>query len=99
MGQKLNDSEAALYRAVDEVMHYLWDPIGVAGAPAARDEYYGYLPVVYGMLKQGSDETALANYLSEISTEGMGLSSDPQLHMKVARILVRWREAVGENAV
>jgi hypothetical protein len=51
------------------------------------------------MLKQGSDETALANYLSEISTEGMGLSSDPQLHMKVARILVRWREAVGENAV
>jgi hypothetical protein len=30
-----------LYRMVDEILHYVWDPIGVAGEARARDEYNG----------------------------------------------------------
>jgi hypothetical protein len=33
-----------LYRRIDEVVHYLWDPIGVSDVPEARDEYHSYLP-------------------------------------------------------
>jgi hypothetical protein len=61
MGEKLSPKELALYRAVDEVLHYVWDPIGVAGAPRARDEYFSYLPKVYGMVKAGSDPESIAN--------------------------------------
>lgn len=43
MGHKLTDDGLELYRRVDEVLFYVWDPIGVANSPAARDEYYGYL--------------------------------------------------------
>ena len=50
MGQKLPPDQMELYRRVDEVLHYLWDPIGVAGAPEARDEYYSYLPHVFSLL-------------------------------------------------
>jgi hypothetical protein len=51
MGQKLADSELELYRSVDEVLCYVWDLIGVAYSPAARDEYHGYLPEVFAMLQ------------------------------------------------
>ncbi len=40
MGRKLTDTELELYRRVDEVLYYVWDPIGVASSPAA----HGYLP-------------------------------------------------------
>ena len=42
MGRGISSLDEELYRRVDEVLHYLWDPIGVAGIPEARDEYYGY---------------------------------------------------------
>jgi hypothetical protein len=40
MGRKLTDTELELYRRVDEVLYYVWEPIGVASSPAA----HGYLP-------------------------------------------------------
>jgi hypothetical protein len=40
MGRKLSPEQNELYKRVDEVLHYVWDSIGVAGEPHARDEYY-----------------------------------------------------------
>lgn len=71
-------------------MHYLWDPIGVASVPEARVEYQGYLPRVFGMLKDGGDEVELAQALCDIATERMGLSARPDHHRMIARhLLVR----------
>ena len=50
MGKKLDPQQMELYRATDEVLHYIWDPIGVSDAPNARDEYSSYLPQVFKML-------------------------------------------------
>ena len=35
--------DAELYRRLDEVAHYIWDPIGISNVPDARDEYRAYL--------------------------------------------------------
>lgn len=50
MRQKLADDELELHQGVDEVLFYVLDPIGVANSLAAREEYYGYLPIVFSML-------------------------------------------------
>lgn len=92
MGQKLSAHDLALYRAVDEVLHYVWDPIGVSGTPQARDEYHGYLPAVFGMLRDGADEAKVTAYLTSITTERMGLSARPEHDRAVARVLLDWRE-------
>ena len=42
------DSLDELHRRTDEVLHYIWDPIGVSGVPTARDEYSGYVPRLVG---------------------------------------------------
>jgi hypothetical protein len=73
VGRKVTDVEQELYRRVDEVLYYVWDPIGVAHSPAARDEYQGYLPRVFSMLQDGADATSVAAYLKSICTERMGL--------------------------
>ena len=94
MGQKLSPLERALYRAVDEVLHYVWDPIGVAGVPEARDEYHSYLPVVFGMVRDGNGEEEIAQYLSQVATERMGLSRNADHDLEVARVLVAWKDAI-----
>jgi len=97
MGTKLSPLDLELYRAVDEVLHYIWDPIGVSGVPQARDEYHGYLPHVFGLLHSGANEQAIATYLGEVTTNSMRLSANAQHDLDVAEILISWKDAVNEK--
>jgi len=97
MGSKMNPPDLELYRAVDEVLHYLWDPIGVSAAPQARDEYHAYLPHVFSLLRSGADSHAIATYLGEVTANRMGLSANPQHDLKIAEILIDWKGALNEK--
>ncbi|PZQ45490.1 MAG: hypothetical protein DI551_07160 [Micavibrio aeruginosavorus] len=83
--------EPNLYTRVGEVIHYIWDPIGISEAPGARDEYDTYLPDIMSILSTKPPE-ALVKYLSWIVTERMGLSANPQHDLKVVEILFSWKE-------
>ena len=91
MGLKLPEKENELYQRLDEVLHYIWDPIGVSGAPGARDEYYSYLPTVFRLLKEDAKVEAIADYLGKITLEHMGLGVNRQRDVEVAEILVNWK--------
>jgi hypothetical protein len=88
MNQNPSPADMELYRAVDDVLHYVWDPIGICGIPEARDEYHNYLPHVFGMLQNGSDITAIANYLTIIATETIGLNKNRERDFKAAQTLL-----------
>ena len=92
MGRKLSPFEKELYQRIDEVMHYVWDPIGVAGVPQARDEYDSYLPQVFAMLLERKIEGEIASYLIDIEDKRMGLTPDPGKASKVATVLTDWCE-------
>ena len=93
----MGPQELELYRAVDEVLQYTWDPIGVSSIPQARGEYHGYLPQVYGLLGGGADENAIAAYLTKVTTEQMGLSEKPSHDLEVAKILIDWKNFIVEK--
>ena len=98
MGQKLPESDMELYKRTDEVLHYIWDPIGVSGAAEARGEYYPYLPEVFGLLKSGANSEKIAGLLISISQNQMGLTMIPILENraeKAANILLRYRMLSG----
>jgi len=82
---------------VDEVLHYVWDPICVSGVPQARGEYYSYLPQVFGLLRDGGDEQTIASYLSEVTSERMGLTSNLERDLEVARVLLEWKDVIREK--
>ena len=52
-----------------------WDPIGVMPIPDwPRDEYDGYLGATLRLLESGASQEKIAEYLSEIVLQHMGLS-------------------------
>jgi hypothetical protein len=96
MGHKLSKEDAELYRRVDEVLHYMWDPIGVAGAPYARDEYRSYLPQVFALLKSSASGGEIADLLLGIEQEAMQLHPDRKRAQMVAEILLEYRKKIFE---
>lgn len=69
-------------RAIDEILWKEWDPIGGAGAATPRDEYSSYVPQVLKRALAG-DRTGIAEYLSSVEENEMGLGhrTQPPLHV------------------
>ncbi|WP_153811445.1 hypothetical protein [Terrimicrobium sacchariphilum] len=73
MGQRLPDDQMQLYRRVDEVLFYIWDPIGISRRDWPKDEYQSYLPRVFTMLLEQAEPEKIQDYLIQIEAEYMGL--------------------------
>ena len=100
VGQRLSPEQKELFRRVDEVLHYIWDPIGVAGTPEARDEYDSYVPHVFSMLIHDAPSAEIAQFLLTTESEAMGLSYSkraPNRATEVVEILERWRDSIRER--
>ena len=91
---KLPPKDMELYRRVDEVLHYRWDPCQASGTPQARDEYYSYLPQVFQLVRGGADATAIAEHLAAIERERMGLQGNVASLLVIGELLVEWRSCV-----
>jgi len=90
MSRKLTPHEKELYQRIDEVMHYVWDPIAVSGVPQARDEYVAYLPQVFAMLLGSKDRGTISTHLTKVEEEQMGIMPNKQKAEEVADVLLDW---------
>jgi hypothetical protein len=53
---------------------------------------------VFGLVRNGSSADAIADYLGQITSETMGLSGKARQHdLKVAAILINWKQALDEE--
>jgi hypothetical protein len=86
-----------LNRRVDEVLFYVWDPIGVSDEPCARWEYKSYVPKILQLVEQNDDPSPIALYLSEIEKNQMGISSNTDNCNRVAELLLQHKEAIKEG--
>lgn len=59
VGRIFNTKDNELYKRIDEILHYIWDLIGVAEIPQCRDEYQPYLPKAYQLVKSGKNKKLL----------------------------------------
>ena len=90
--------QKALHRAIGEVLHYRWDPLGVADDPAARPEYETYAGQVCSKVCAGASAEAIAAYLTGVTVEAMGLTPAPDHDATVARLVLAWRDELGLGA-
>ncbi len=97
MGQKLPPNEVELYKRCSEVLHYIWDPIGVAGSPATRDEYDSYVPPIFALVNGNAPASKIASALEQIVSERMELTPDRAKAQEVARLLLEWRDRIDER--
>lgn len=94
MTDQLGSEQRALRQAVGEVLHYIWDPIGVAGVPQARNEYDGYVDHICSLLWHGADNSAITRHLVQIADQHMGLPGTETRADLAADKLLEWRDAV-----
>jgi len=81
-----------LSQRVDEVLHYIWDPIGVSDIPEARDEYFSYVASVVSHLLANENASKVGSFLDRIVIEQMGLPGNLDHSTRVAGILIEWKE-------
>ena len=98
MGSRISETNARLYRFVDEILHYIWDPIGVSGIAGAREEYQAYVPEVFRLLLDQGDEQAIADHLGRVATERMGMKPNRIRDLAAARAAVNWRELMAAQS-
>jgi hypothetical protein len=88
----LSSADRLLYQAVDEVLHYVWDPIGVSDIPQARDEYHAYLPQVFSLVRDGREVNVIAQYLTAMARQQMGFDESAEHDRMVAELLLEWKD-------
>ncbi len=94
MKQKLNSKEAELYKRCDEVLHYIWDPIGIAGEPKTRDEYDGYLPQIFALVRENAYPESVVYHLRDLEETQMGLTANAEKIEFTVESLFKWRELI-----
>ncbi len=92
-----NFGKDELRKRVDEVLFYVWDPIGVSQEPFARAEYEEYVPRILELLEK-NDAGAISAYLAETEVNTMGMApANKEKCDQVARLLLVHKEAIGEG--
>jgi hypothetical protein len=86
-----------LEKRVDEVLFYVWDPIGVKDEPYARAEYRSYVTSVLGLLENGKTANEIADYLCQIESEAMTLMPNKNNAFEAAQILIKHKEAIDKG--
>ncbi|HJX33831.1 MAG TPA: hypothetical protein VJ373_01515 [Desulfatiglandales bacterium] len=86
-----------LRRRVDEVLFYVWDPIGVSDEPCARAEYESYVPVILKLVEENRSIKTISDHLATIVRVNMGLSPSKERCDNTAEILLRHKEAIEQG--
>ena len=86
-----------LRRRVDEVLFYIWDPIGVSPEPCARMEYESYVSKVLGLVEQNDDIGIISSHLADIVKNLMGLFPNQEQCDHAATLLLEHKRAVKEG--
>jgi hypothetical protein len=92
MATHLSPQDQQLLRVIGEVLHYIWDPIGVSGVPQARDEYDGYVGPLFTLLCAGAEESEISTHLERIAGDRMGLPGHKEKSDEAAAVLTDWRD-------
>ena len=95
MGHKLPPQQMELYKRIDEILFYRWDPIGISTDGWGRDEYHGYLPKVFHIALEQTSPELIAEYLTNVTIERMGLSEDKEHDLAIAKQILQVKDAIG----
>lgn len=85
-----------LTNRVDEVLYYLWDPIGVSDEPCARGEYSSYaLSILNFVISENVEK--IVDMLTEIESKQMSLIPNGDKNRQIAERLIREKYAIDEG--
>jgi len=95
MAKELPPDQLELYKRIDEILFYKWDPIGISDSDWARNEYHSYLPRVFSYAMQSVSPESITTYLGVVTTENMGLSLAREHDQTIAELIMAIKKGLG----
>lgn len=83
-----------LEKRIDEVLYYVWDPIGVSDSPYARGEYSSYVPGILQLIFANSPAEKISSHLTSIVRMQMGLIPNEERERRVADLILQHKDAI-----
>ena len=90
----INFDSSELRKRVDEILYYIWDPIGVSTCASARGEYWNYVDQILELLEQNEGIDEISERLEFIRVEWMGLPVNKKRSDFAAGILQDHKKAI-----
>ncbi len=81
--------EKEFYKLIDKILWEVWDPIGINTNPDIRNEYYGYVPLIFQKALEVDNEIELAKVLFFIETERMELDGNFEKCLVVSKEILK----------
>ena len=86
-----------LRKRIDEILFWVWDPIGISTECATRGEYEIYVPKILELVLSNEKPEPIADALREIAETKIGFDSTDESRkhdLKVAELLLEHKFAV-----
>jgi hypothetical protein len=83
MGTKFDPAEKIIYKKIEEILCFDWDPIGVGELP--RDEFASYVPEIYRLKKKGASNEEIAQNLYTIAKDTIGMPGTIEFCRDIAK--------------
>lgn len=82
---------------IDEILYFIWDPIGVNDVPDARAEYLSYVPQFHSLLSNNATKEDIVSLLLRIERDDIGLPTNKKRAIIVADLLIDVKNAIDEK--
>ncbi len=92
---KFSKEQQKFYEEIYDILWKEWDPIGISCTDCPRDEYNEYLPRVYNIAVSTNDPQRIAEYLEYVTIEIMGLGSNMEHALTIAKRVLYQRSVCG----
>jgi hypothetical protein len=76
-----------LLTRIDEIMFYKWDPLQLSDTNWPRYEYDSHVPEVFRLALESTSHHPIAEYLTHVSTDLMGMTEDKERDLAVAELI------------
>lgn len=94
MKQKLSPEEKNLYKRIDEILFYRWDPIGISDSDWPRNEYKTYVPQVFRIALENDDPEPITEYLCKVETDYLDMKGRKNFNMRIAEQILDIKNAI-----
>lgn len=86
--------EKLFYASIDKIIWETWDPIDINTESNARNEYFGYIPMIFEKALKCDDDEELAKFLFMIETQRMELDGNYEKCKLVSKAILSLKNKI-----
>jgi hypothetical protein len=87
MTQEMTQKQKDAYTRMDEILFYLWDPIGMGRTNWARNEYESYVSKLYEIAMAADDPKPIQEYLEWITREMLDMFNGFEKNVETGELI------------